>query len=141
MIKELRCMCFSFCVGVCGPNISDILITCRIENAASERNALWSCEECPIQVLSGTICVSLKMWAPWTALFLRENLASHTLPNSGYVVWGVFPAALPCGPLRGWPTRAASSILGMRTCCLLKQAKSQLLKQDFQIKVDRDLLH
>lgn len=64
LIKELRCMCFSFCVGVCGPNISDILITCRIENAASERNALWSCEECPIQVLSGTICVSLKMWAP-----------------------------------------------------------------------------
>lgn len=61
-------MCFSFCVRVCvgvsGPNVFDILITCRIEKAASERKALWNCEECLIQVLSGAICVSLKTRAP-----------------------------------------------------------------------------
>lgn len=39
---------FSFCVGVyvgvSGPNIFDILITRRMGNAASERNALWNAE-------------------------------------------------------------------------------------------------
>lgn len=114
LIEKLCCVCFSFCVRVCvgvsGPNIFDILITCRIGNAASERHALWNCEECPIQGLSGTICVSLKMWAPWKALSLRQNLASHMLPNRGYVVRGVFFCALPCKPVRGWLTEQASSI-------------------------------
>ena len=46
LIKKLCCVYSSFCVRVCvgvsGPNTFDILITCRIGSAASERNALWN---------------------------------------------------------------------------------------------------
>lgn len=133
------CVCFPFCASLCrcfwpkhfwhSDNLQD-------GECCNERNALWNCEECPIQVWSGTICVSLKMWVPWKALSSRENLASHTLPNSGDVVWDVFPRAHPCGPSRPWLTEQASFIwlLEIRTHCLIKKAKSQLSKQDFQIK-------
>lgn len=109
------------------------------------KKCIVECKECPIQVLSSTICVSLKnagalkSFVPERKLgFPHQCLTAVMLHEAFSLVPSMWTSeGLPWG---GRDFHLLAEILGIRIHCLIKKAKSQLSKHDFQIKVDGALL-
>lgn len=96
------------------------------------KKCIVECKERPIQVLSSTICVSLKNVGALKGFVPETKLG---FPHTAYQQWCCmrrFPSCLPMWTFEGeGKFLPVAEILGLRTYCLIKKAKSQLSKQDF----------